>query len=253
MKTARGFMAAETRLLAGCLAILGAWTASAGSPGTRDSGQSLAAELRAATPVEGHQSSGVLEYRKGQVRREVPFQARVEVMADQWRTIYETRPTAYIGAEKLVVIRSETGTNLYRYARAAEPALPLGELQALPPAEAWIPLAHSDFLLAELGLEFLHWPEQEELEPAMRRGQPCRVLESRHPDAPAYVRVVSWIDRESGGIVLAEAYDRRGKLVKVFEPDSIRKVQGEYRVESMMMRNVEAGSRTLLRFHLTGD
>ena len=41
----------------------------------------------------------------------------------------------------------------------------------------------------------------------------------------------SWIHEESGGLVQAEAYDARGKLVKEFRPTEIEKSQRATRIE----------------------
>ena len=92
----------------------------------------------------------------------------------------------------------------------------------------------------------------------MRRGRACKVLESTNPDLSStnpfppigYSRVVSWIDNESGGIVQAEAYDLNNKLLKEFAPKSFKKVNGQWELQEMEIRNVQAGSRTRLEFDL---
>ena len=62
--------------------------------------------------------------------------------------------------------------------------------------------------------------------------------------------MVSWIDNESGGIVHAEAYDVNGKLLKEFDPKSFKKVNGQWELQDMEIRNVQTGSRTRLEFDL---
>ena len=115
-----------------------------------------------------------------------------------------------------------------------------------------IPFANSDFWIADLGLEFCHWPEQKILKREFRRSCSCMVLESINPKPPTngYSRVDSWIDEESGGIVQAYAYDADGKLLKEFYPKDVKKVKGQWQVESMESRNVQTGSRTRLEFDL---
>jgi hypothetical protein len=69
-----------------------------------------------------------------------------------------------------------------------------------------IPFAGSDFWVADLGLEFLHWPKHLLLRKEMRRSRPCDVLESTcSQPATGYSRIVSWIDIESAGILHAHA------------------------------------------------
>ena len=117
-----------------------------------------------------------------------------------------------------------------------------------------IPFAGSDFWLCDLGLEFFHWPAQKILPKTinLKRGREYPLLESTNPNPPAdgYSRVLSWIDKESGGILAAEAYDAAGKLLKEFEPKSFKKVNGQWELSEMEIRNVQTGSRTRLEFDL---
>jgi hypothetical protein len=107
-------------------------------------------------------------------------------------------------------------------------------------------------------LEFFHWPEQKILKKENRRGRGCAVLESTNPNLSSnnavppipYSRVVSWIDEESGGIVHAEAYDAQNELLKEFDPKSFKKVNGQWELQDMEIRNVQTGSRTRIEFDL---
>jgi hypothetical protein len=118
--------------------------------------------------------------------------------------------------------------------------------------QAMIPFADSDFWVADLGLEFLHWPEQRLLKKEMRRGQFCNVLESLNPQlgAVGYRRVVSWLDIDTGGIVHSEAYDAKNKLLKEFDPKEFKKVSGRWELRGMEIRNLKERSRTRLEFDL---
>ena len=86
----------------------------------------------------------------------------------------------------------------------------------------------------------------------MRLGQACYVLESIHPDAPLVVRVKSWIDKDSGGLLIAEAYDRNKKLVKEFSlaGSSFKKVNGQVQLRRMKIRSPQKKSETVLEFDL---
>ena len=78
------------------------------------------------------------------------------------------------------------------------------------------------------------------------------VLESTNPNPSTngYSRVVSWIDEESLGIVEAYAYDANGKLLKDFYPKDFKKVNGQWQVQTLIMENVQPGSRSRLEFDL---
>ncbi len=116
-----------------------------------------------------------------------------------------------------------------------------------------LPFAGSDFWVADLGLEFLHWPRQRVLKYEMRHGKSCKVLESvtSQPVPGGYARVVSWFLIESPhGLVHADAYDARGGLLKRFDPKNLEKVEGEYQLEEMEIRNRQTGSQTWIKFNL---
>ena len=187
-----------------------------------------------------------------------------------WQALYFTRGTNKDHAASLTVIHTENQPNEYRLADFSRPAGDTNEFVTLRGPQAMIPFAGSDFWLADLGLEFLHWPDQRLLKKELKRGQSCYVLESRNPgresrvesrepNAPStteYVRVVSWMDidsvRDAGqaAIVLAEAYDAKGKLLKEFEPKEIKKVHGQWQLQEMEIRNAKTGSRTSIKFNL---
>ncbi|HXI70640.1 MAG TPA: outer membrane lipoprotein-sorting protein [Verrucomicrobiae bacterium] len=121
-------------------------------------------------------------------------------------------------------------------------------------SKKYAPFAHSDFWLTDLGLEFFHWPQQKILPHTtnLKRGRSYTLLESTNPNPTTngYSRVLSWIDKESGGILEAEAYDFNGKLLKNFAPKSFKKVNGQWELQEMEIRNVQTGSRTRLEFDL---
>jgi hypothetical protein len=77
-------------------------------------------------------------------------------------------------------------------------------------------------------------------------------LVSRPPEAikGGYSKVVSWVDEDSMGIIRAELFDGEGKLLKIFEPKSFKKIDGQWHVKEMEMRNEQANTRTSIIFDL---
>ena len=65
-----------------------------------------------------------------------------------------------------------------------------------------------------------------------------------------YSKVVSWVDEDSMGIVRAELFDAQGKLLKIFEPKAFKKIDGQWHLKEMEMRNEQTGSRTAIVFEL---
>ncbi len=129
----------------------------------------------------------------------------------------------------------------------------MGAYPSLDKTQIWTPFANSDFWIADLGLEFFHWPQQKVLKHESKRTRACTVLESTNPNPVlgSYSRVVTWIDNESHAIIYAEAYDVNNKLLKEFNPKKVKKVNGQWELEEMDIRNVQTGSRTWITFDLS--
>jgi len=210
-------------------------------------GRALALELVALKPAQSVTNSGVLKIRDAQgKRRELPVTIKTLVTATNWQSQYVWHPTP--GQHTTwIIVHPAGGTNDY--------TLPNQGPGKMSPSALFSPFAGSDFWLCDLGLEFLHWPEQRLLKTEMKRGESCRVLESINPQpAPgAYSRVVSWIDIDSGGIVLANAYGDDGRRLKVFSPKKFQKVAGRWQVKELEIYNEKTDSRTTLVFDTTAE
>jgi hypothetical protein len=224
-------------------------------PAARDEagGQALAEQIRSAVPEEDSEIHGVLIISAGKTKNRIPVVCDVKRHGGAWETIYQSEATAAAGAERLDILHSANGPNRYSYARAAKPGAPLPEPGPVLPADMEGPFAGSDFSLGDLGLEFLHWPGQCQLAGEMRLGQPCYVLESTQSQTGGIVRVKSWIDKESLGLLVAEAYDNAGREIKEFSLDhkSFKKdAQGHWRLEEMGIDNKKTRSHTDLKFDM---
>jgi hypothetical protein len=240
------------------LALLFAFVCAAGfaagkaTPG--EEGLALAAELRSQRPAENLAASGVLKMRSAAGRRweAVPVAMRVTTNGESWSVCYGTPGTQQRPAEALVVLHSSGRPNDYRYARAAAPGQPAPPPAPLQPDQSAAPFAGSDFWLCDLGLDFFHWPGQRLVKTEMRKGRACRVLESSpaNPQAAAYARVLSWIDIETGGLLRAEAYDPKRKLLKVFSVRLLEKVNGRWELKEIEICNAQTDARTRLEFDL---
>ncbi len=220
-------------------------------PPDLQSGEALAEKLCAAVPVEKTQFSGVLKVRdrEGHITV-IPVTCQVLPGEPTWQVIYDVPSTNGRVAERLTIVHSTNGPNRYLFAKAAKAGEPVGDAVALKSDEIAAPLAGTDFWLLDLGLDFFHWPTQRVIKTEMRKGRVCQVLESSQSNPPAgsYARVVSWLDKETGGPLLAEAYDRQGKLMKEFSIKSLKKVEGRWELEEMEIRDVVKRSRTRLEF-----
>ena len=223
---------------------------------SRAAGKALIRELRAMHPDESSRWSGTMKIKeRGRPTVELPVTCRTVVGNGSWRVTYATPGNGTRPAEEVVIIRHPEGPSEYLRARAATPGGPLPEPSSVSADEVWSPFAGTDFLLGDLGLEFLQWEDQRVLNPGrneMRRGRSCEVLESVAPGTPpkGYARVLSWIDREHRGLITAEAFGADQKQVKEFNLGSVAKVNGSYQLESMEMLSRQTGTRTIIEFDL---
>lgn len=205
----------------------------------RTEGVRIAAEARALAPKTNSTNTAVLKVRDHRgVRSQIPVTIRTTVGGATWAT-------DYVSGDGLLfrVLRSPVAPSQYQTGR-------VGGAAPQPAGNLLVPFAGSDFWLVDLGLDFFHWPEQRLLKKEQRRGEACYVLESTttRPAPGGYSRVVSWLDQDTMGIVCAEAYDASGKLMKEFEPKRFQKVNGQWRLKEMEIRNPQTDSRTSLIF-----
>lgn len=239
-------------ILIGLVLLLAVLTANAQTNTAEAIGQAMAAELRQQQPQDSYASTGVLETREESGRRhEIPVRFKAVLENEGWTSVYEVYTFSDTNRvlERLEILHKAGQPNRYRLFRGAAQTRP----EDLTGDRAMIPFAGTDFWLTDLGFEFFHWPEQRLVKKQMRRGRSCRVLESMHPNPPpgGYGRVLSWIDYETGAIILAEAYDSRNRLLKQFSVGGVKKVKGSWQLKSVEMTNVQADTFTKLKFDLT--
>ena len=219
-------------------------------------GRELVAELLAQKPETNSSITGEVRIREANDQeRQVPVKFELYATPTNWVSVYQTLPAPGVAAEKLTVIHCGQAPNEYLLLRPARPGATNAGPISLAGNQTMVPFAGTDFWVADLGLEFLHWPRQRVVRKEMRHGQPCAVLESvnPHPGSSGYVRVVSWVDTDNGGILHADAYAAAGGLLKQFDPSGLKKVNGQRQLEEMEMRNRKTGSHTWIKFDLGGD
>jgi hypothetical protein len=218
-----------------------------------DAGRRLVDDLLAQKPEANSTNTGVVRIRDAKDREQrIPVKFEIYATPTNWVSAYQTLPADGVAAEELAVIHRGQQPNEYFLTRPTGPNPPAARPRRLSADEIMVPFAGSDFWVADLGLEFLHWPTQRVLRTEMRHGVTCAVLESVNPrPAPAgYARVVSSVDTNNGGILNAKAYDARGQLMKQFDPTALKNVNGQRELEEMEMRNRKTGSHTWIKFDL---
>jgi hypothetical protein len=226
-------------------------------------GRALAQKILEQQPTENSTNFGILKIRDAHGNyTNFVMNYKIIVLSNSWQNIYEVTATN-LGVYKNQFVQAKLFVNhvenqMNSYGVEAR----VFAIDSHTNKTIWTgtmvgqylfrPFAYSDFWIADLGLEFFHWPVQKVLKKEVHRSRGCTVLESTNPNPSTngYSRVVSWIDEESLGIVEAYAYDANGKLLKDFYPKDFKKMDGQWQVQTLVMENVQTGSRSRLEFDL---
>jgi len=208
-------------------------------------GQVLALEARSVAPAGDFEYRGVMKVRRaGSPARELPVVCGIKRQDGAWRASYQ------VGApgqqETLTILQGAARKNEYLLATNGQ-----AQPQPVTPSQMDRPLAGTDFDLSDLGREYLFWPGQKVLRAEMRKGRACRVLQSTPAVTNLYACVLSWVDVDTAGVVMAESYGPGGALVKEFEVNSVKKVNEVWHPQRLEVRHPQRNSRTLLEFDFT--
>lgn len=218
--------------------------------------QEIVEIIRSRVPVKKIESQGVLKVRAPKTKiRSVPVHFEVRPLSeDSWESVYEA--TMPEGGQERLLIRSYINLpNEYVLSKKSEKETEWKMNNIQPGEESAVSFAGTDFWFCDLGLEFLGWPDQLFFKREMRKGRPCRVIQSA-PEVRTgmmYARVVSWVDNESDGIVMAQSYNEFNKRLKEFEVQSFKKVEGVWQLKKMTIYDNLTDSRTTLEIDLEVD
>ena len=218
------------------------WSQPIRSADSLPDGQDLARSIRDAIPTERASLEGTMEVTlrdRKRIKTPLTIQTKPLGQADCLMT-YETKPSEGNG-EYWIVRRILAKRNEYRVDKEAKRLAKREDFE--------IGLARSSFTLSDLGLEFLHWPKQKTIRKQRRKSRSCHVLESSRSDSEGTLRVLSWVDIKSGGILAADFYSADGKVRKRFSVKGLTKKDGHWQVDEMEMRDVAERTRSRLRLH----
>lgn len=205
-------------------------------------GSQLARSIRELIPEKNVKIRATMEViGRGEKRLNTDVVIQVEILGRaEWQTTYRAK-------------RDEEITEYWRVShKIGQPNRYEKKSGLAKQAENYSSLAGSCFFIADLGMDFLHWPSQVVLKTQRRKSRLCYVLESRNlkPVKGEYHRVVSWVDIKSRGILLADIYSGEAKPVKRFSVKGLSKKNAQWQVDEMEMRDTKTGTRSRLHFHL---
>lgn len=231
-----------------CLLVLVVWTGLLSVAGAEESAESLGREwaqrLRTVVPQDPSTNQAVLKIRNREGRRQIPVTVITQPGKGRWWVEYQVAGDGGKGGREISRIHyNAEGPPTYE-AWVEAPGKPSTK-EGLAPNDRVI--ANSDFLLSELGMEFLHWKEQRINGRELSNGRWCKVLEStsKKPEGPASVR--SWIDEKLGVVLSAEVYDARNVRLKHFSITQFREQADRWTCSVSMVDDVR-GTKTELTF-----
>jgi hypothetical protein len=214
-------------------------------------GRALVDEMLSQQPQENI-STGVIEIRTKTNYTEIPIKFQTLVTPTNWVSIYSTSGADRDHYVYLKILHTDGQPNHYLVANVNRAHWDTNEFHELNSTALFSPFVdHSDFWIADLGLEFLHWPDQKLLQKEMKRSRSCLVLESTNPNPrTGYAKVKCWVDNESHGILFAQAFDAKGNKIKEFTPGdfSKSKLTGQWQLGKMEIRNSQTDFTTTVRF-----
>jgi Outer membrane lipoprotein-sorting protein len=102
---------------------------------------------------------------------------------------------------------------------------------------------NTDISYEDLTLHFLYWPDAELLGTEAQLARYCWKLRLRPPSKKdsQYGVMLVWIEKESGALLEADAFDWDGKMAKRFKVISAQKLDGVWLLKQMRIESFDAG------------
>jgi hypothetical protein len=103
----------------------------------------------------------------------------------------------------------------------------------------------TDISYEDLSLRFLYWQNaavEDEQSILLRKCWVVRVAPPANSDSQ-YSRVTLWVDKESGALMQAEAFDRAGKFARRFKVISGQKIDGAWYLKQMRIEAPASGGK----------
>jgi hypothetical protein len=101
----------------------------------------------------------------------------------------------------------------------------------------------------DLSLSYLWWRGGKTVGAEKIKGRYCYIVDLRAPadEAGEYAGVRLWIDPQIRILLQAAAYDGQGRLMRMLEVKSFKKIRGVWIIQNIDIQSFPAGHRTTLR------
>jgi outer membrane lipoprotein-sorting protein len=99
----------------------------------------------------------------------------------------------------------------------------------------------SDISYEDLALKFLYWPNATIEGDQIMILRKCWIIKTEPPSKSdsQYSKAMLWIDKETGALMQAEAYNQDGKLARRFKVISPQKIDGVWLLKQMRIERME--------------
>ena len=95
----------------------------------------------------------------------------------------------------------------------------------------------TDISYDDIAMRFLDWPNPVLLKIEKAKGGKAWKIRCANPNKSQLYSIVDvWVSQRSGAIVRMNAYNKKRRIVKSFEVDSIQQIKGDWFVETMIVR-----------------
>ena len=210
----------------------------AGDVGDGGRGANLAAYLRSQQPNRSMTNTATLVIRDSDARRQ-RIAVNIETVVNGANWIIRYRSISAGQPVTLSIGHAPDGVLTYECAAG-------GVTNSLPVNQVWGSFLGSDFWIADLGMEFLHWPQQRIIKQESSNGRLCDILESTNPSTNGlYATVRSAVDVEHKAILSAEAFDAQRRRVKQFAIKGAIELRGAT-IAGLIMTDDRKGSKSEL-------
>ncbi len=106
------------------------------------------------------------------------------------------------------------------------------------------PVRDTDISYEDLAMKFLYWPDPTVEGSQILLLRKCWIIRAEPPSKndSQYGHVMLWIDKDSGALMQAEAFDRAGKFARRFKVISGQKIDGAWILKTLRIEAATPGT-----------
>lgn len=202
-----------------------------------EQGKQLTSIILSQVPTSNYQTQGKLTVRSKNGKRDIYKISSLVYTSPEltWTNIFQIADLKGVIQHEYLIVRKPQQRN--KYYRTFGKVDTQGKTRIVKVPDPFVPIGDSDFMMGDMGFEFMYWPHQKVVRQQIRSGRTTYMLESKEEVPNAYSKIVTWVDKKTLGPMRAEAFDLTGKLVKVFTVGGIKEINGEKVVSRFDMEN----------------